>query len=93
MRIATCYWRPLVDGLILQLVLLGLSSLLLDEGLTAEINLIAWVGFWGAILVLLCRHPDRPTRFDLWTLRWGYLPLVLVVQGVARWVWHWRGLL
>jgi hypothetical protein len=93
MRIATSYWRPLLDGLILQLVLLALSVVLLDSGLTAEINLIAWAAFWGGILVLLCRRPESPTRFDLWVLRWGYLPLMLVVQVVARWVWHWRGLL
>jgi hypothetical protein len=93
MRIAATYWRPLRDGLILQSVLLVLSGLLLDGGLTAEINLIAWAAFWGGILVLLVRRPEMPTRFDLWVLRWGYLPLLVVVQIVARWVWHWRGLL
>jgi hypothetical protein len=93
MRIATSYWRPLLDGLALQLVLLVLSGLLLDGGLTVEISLIAWAAFWCGIVVMLCHRPDRPTRFDLWVLRWGYLPLMLVVQAVARYVWHWRGLL
>jgi hypothetical protein len=93
MPIAASYWRPLLNGLILQLVVLVSSGLLLDGGVTFQINMMAWAGFWGGVFVVLCRRPGSPTRFDLWFLRWGYLPLTLAAQYLARWVWQWRGLL
>jgi hypothetical protein len=90
--IADSYRRPLWDAFAVQAVLLMLSAMMLDFGVTAQCSLIALLAFWGGTLMVLLRRPRNPTRMDLGWIRWGYLPLLIAVQFVARSVWHWRGL-
>ncbi len=81
------YRRSLWIALALQGAI-GTSALMLDFGMTARCSLIALLAFWGGTLLVLLRRSRNPTRIDLWLIRWGYLPLVVAVQVVARSVWH-----
>lgn len=80
------YRGPLWGALVLQTVTVALSVLVLDFGVTARCCLVALLGFWGGTAVLLWRRPRNPTRADRWLIRWGYLPLVVAVQVVARFI-------
>ena len=86
--VSDSYRRSLWIALALQGAIGALSALMLDFGMMARCSLIALLAFWGGTLMVLLRRPRNPTRIDLWLIRWGYLPLVITVQVVARSVWH-----
>jgi hypothetical protein len=71
-------------ALIEQVLLLGLSSLMLDGGRAFRICAIAVLAYWATSLVLAWRRPTAPTRFDLAFLRYGSLMLPIVVGSVVR---------
>ena len=82
------YRGPLWGAVVLQAVTAALSVLMLDFGITARYCFIALLGFWGGTALVLLRRPRNPTQADLWLIRWGYLPLVVAVQVVARFAAH-----
>jgi len=59
----------------------------------AQICGAALVAFWGGAGVLVCRRPLSPSRVDLWAVRFGYLPVVVIAWFLVRWIWHLRGML
>jgi hypothetical protein len=87
------YSLPLRHALIQQALLLVLSALMLDFGTMSQITGIAFLAYWGGAVVMILRRPLCPSRLDLCLMRWSFLPLLIVVQITARWVWHWRGFL
>jgi hypothetical protein len=85
------YSRSLGHGTVFVLLLIELSGLVLDGGLTAQITLMAVLGYLGGVTVLVVRRPQAPTATDLWLLRWGFVPLWLAVQVGTRYAWTWMG--
>src|SRR5262249_31952460 len=82
------YRSPLRRALIIQLVAVVLSGLMVDYGrIFARITLIAGVAFWVGVLLMMVRRPQAPTAWDLWMVRWGFLPLLLFLQVIARLIW------
>jgi hypothetical protein len=72
------------DGLIIQLILILLTSMVLDGGLVHWLCLCAIVGYWiGVGLVLLRRH-SSPAWSDLFYFRWGPLGLTLFSHPLAQ---------
>jgi hypothetical protein len=63
--------------------------LVLDYGDTFQLSAAALLPFWGSVLIILLLRRRRPTRFDLWYVRWGYLPIVFVMQVAARSARRW----
>jgi hypothetical protein len=63
----------------------------MDYGQLAQICGIALVAFWGGAAVLVWRHRESPTRMDLWLIRYGYLPLIVITFFLAAWIWYLRG--
>ena len=49
--------------------------------------------FWGAVVVIILRRPQNPTRFDRLLIQWGCLPFVVGFATAIECVWHWRGLM
>ena len=90
--ISDSFRGPVRDALALQGVIAVLSALVLDCGDTATLSLVALLAFWFGVFVMVVRRPRQPTGADLWLLRWGYLPLVVIAQIGGRAWWHWRGL-
>ena len=67
------------------------GALCVDNG---ELLRYVWVvaaAYWGMALIIVFRRPLRPTRFDLWIVRHGFL-LVLTLIAPATLVVT-RGLL
>lgn len=85
------YSRSLGRGTVVVLLLVVMSGQVLDGGLTAQIALIALLGYLGGVAVLATRRPQTPTATDLWFIRWGFVPLWLATQIGARWAWTWLG--
>ena len=64
-----------------QLPIAVLGLLMLDGGHSARLCGIAMIGFWSASALILARRPQTPRASDLFYLRWGFLP-VLVLTGL-----------
>jgi hypothetical protein len=69
-----------------QVILLILSSLLLDSGSMFRVCSVAAIAHWMAIVMIIARRPVSPTGFDLGIIRWGFVPLGIVVGRLAPFV-------
>src|SRR5262249_24883807 len=85
------YSRALGRGAVVIFLLFALASLVLDYGVTAQITLMAVLGYLGGVAVMAVRRPWTPTKADLWLLRWGFIPLWLAAQVGVRYAWSWMG--
>jgi hypothetical protein len=63
---------PFFEALAIQIVLGVVSWLIMDFGRTAQVCGIALVAFWGGAAILIWRHPQSPSRANLWLIRFGY---------------------
>lgn len=81
------YGRALGRGAVVISLILILAALVLDGGLTAQVTLIAIMGYLGGVTAVACRRPQSPSRFDLLLIAWGFVPLWLLVQFGARYAW------
>ncbi|HEU5117943.1 MAG TPA: hypothetical protein VFT74_15055 [Isosphaeraceae bacterium] len=66
-----------------QVPLAFLSLLMLDLGQSARICGIAMIGFWTAAALIMARRPDTPGASDLFFLRWGFVPVLLLTGALA----------
>jgi hypothetical protein len=82
-----------IEGAIIQSVLLMMSCLVLDFGVTAQTSIYAAVGFWGGVVLLVVRRRYVRTSMDLFFIRFGFLPVLFIAQVLVRWIWQWRGVL
>jgi hypothetical protein len=85
------YDSAIFEGLAIQIALGVVSRLILDFGQTAQLCGIALVAFWGGAAVLIWRHCQSPSRADLWLIRFGYLPVIVMTFFLLAWIWHLRG--
>jgi hypothetical protein len=80
-------YRPAIKLAILQrVILLILSSLLLDFGQTFRVCAVAAIAHWIVIAIIVARRPASPTGLDLGIIRWGFVPLCIVVGRLAPFV-------
>ncbi|HEX8323268.1 MAG TPA: hypothetical protein VF595_05070 [Tepidisphaeraceae bacterium] len=79
------YRRAIWTAVVLQLFLTVFLSLILDGGKIASAGGCAMIAFWVGVTVILLRRPVSPNAVDLFFVRWGYIPLLLVAIGLAVW--------
>jgi hypothetical protein len=65
----------------LQLGLAIVTALVLDMGQTHRAFWVAFLGQWVAAWIILFRRPMQPTRTDLALVRYGIIPLLVIVAG------------
>jgi hypothetical protein len=68
-------------GLTVELVFLVLTVLMLDGGRSLQFFVVALIGHWLLIVLIVARRPLSPTKIDLICIRSG-LPLLLIVIGI-----------
>jgi hypothetical protein len=81
----------LAPALMLQAGVLILTGMILDGGGIFQICADAFVGFWGAALVLRLRCRGPISKTDAWLLRYGYLPACVISFLITLWIWQLRG--
>ncbi|AMV34010.1 hypothetical protein VN12_17910 [Pirellula sp. SH-Sr6A] len=72
-------------ALLIQSALAILTLLILDFG---QMHRAFWVAFlcqWAMVWVILFRRPMNPTRFDLFVVRYGIVPMLFLVGGAGTW--------
>lgn len=70
-------------ALIIQGVSAVLTSLMLDFGQTHRAFWVAFLCHWAAVWIILLRRPIDPTRLDLLIVRYGIIPLLLIVANLG----------
>ena len=68
-------------GLKIQAGLALLTALVLDLGQTHRAFWIAFLCQWATVWIILIRRPMTPTRLDLAIVRYGILPLLMIVAS------------
>jgi hypothetical protein len=58
-----------------------LTALVLDLGQTHRAFWVAFLCQWAAVWMILFRRPMNPTRLDLAIVRYGIIPLLIIVAG------------
>jgi hypothetical protein len=84
------YRRAILDSLVLQVILGLLAMMVLDGGRIAHTTGIAVLAFWIGATVVILRRPKSPTDWDLFLIRFGFLPLLTLTFALAEWVWSWQ---
>jgi hypothetical protein len=73
--------------LVVQVILLFISSMVLDGGHTLRTVAIAMLAFWASVLILIVRNPRTAGKWDLVYVRAGFLPILVVTWLVAHRPW------
>lgn len=74
-----------------QCVFMLLTALILDGGYLFRCFTIALLGHWFIIGMLSWRRRESMTTFDLGIIRYGYLPIALIVGRMVGLVHQWNG--
>ncbi len=81
--VAPAYRDAIKAAILLQLLLTLFMLLLLDGGYTAGIGACVMGGFWIGVAAIIFRRPRNPTPLDLFYVRWGYVPLLVLTVIIA----------
>jgi ribose/xylose/arabinose/galactoside ABC-type transport system permease subunit len=76
--LAAQYREPLSLAIVIQLLAVGMASLILDGGLCVSLALVSAIGYWTVVLMIILRRPQTPRPTDILIVRWLY-PAVLVL--------------
>jgi hypothetical protein len=74
-----------------QVIIGGLSALMLDGGVMAHIALLAILAYWLSVPMIIIRRRASPTRGDLSFVRYGFLATEAAVYFVGQAVWQQMG--
>src|SRR5262249_39853753 len=77
-------WRFGTHASVIQLLALFIRGTTLDGGITQGACTLASLLFWTCSASLFWLHEGRPSRFDLFFLRWGLLVFVLIGTPLLR---------
>lgn len=80
------YISALRTSLWQQLPLFVLCVLMLDRGRTLRLCLIAMLGYWLFTMVCLTRGHRQTDHVGLWFVRWGFIPLFVVILSLNGWI-------
>jgi hypothetical protein len=70
-------------GLLLQAVLAVLTALILDSGQMHRAFWVAFLAQWVMVWVIPFRRPLSPRQLDLAIVRYGIIPLLVIVAGLG----------
>jgi hypothetical protein len=80
------YNTALKTALLLQAVIAVLTALALDLGQMQRAFWVAFLCQWAMVWIILLRRPSRPTRLDLAIVRYGIVPLLIIVVITGPWL-------
>lgn len=78
------YNKAFLTGILIQAVLAIVTALVLDGGQTHRAFWVAFLCQWAMTWILLFRRPLEPTKLDLAIVRFGIVPIMLMIQYVAN---------
>lgn len=79
-------------ALLIQAILAVLSVLVLDHGQTHRAFWVAFLAQWTMVWIILFRRSLQPTGMDLAFVRYGILPIGIIVAAGGPWLLRALGL-
>jgi len=79
-------------SLLIQGVLAILTLLILDFGQTHRAFWVAFLCQWATVSLLLLRRPSNPSRLDLLIVRYGIVPILILIVCAGPWLLRILGL-
>jgi hypothetical protein len=91
LELAPPYLADMRAAIILQVGIGILAALVIDFGQTLRAFAVAFLCQWAVTWIILYRRPMNPTRLDRLAIRYGILPvLLLILLCGATWL-RWLG--
>jgi hypothetical protein len=87
------YRNAITSAIVQQVIVLVLTSLILDGGDLLMFCLVACLAFWAGVAFIRLRRGQTPTKTDLILIRSSYLLLCVITFFVVHLVWKLRGLI
>jgi hypothetical protein len=83
----------LMDGCILQTIIMVLAGMILDGGALFQVCFYAWVAFWGGVMVNVARLGEAAgkSKTDNFLMRYGHFLLCVLSYFITGLIWKWRG--
>ena len=75
-------------GIVIQIALFPLTALIMDGGVTNRLCVLAMIGYWIGVAVIIVRRGASPTKLDLFFLRYGVVGLFLATFFLAPLVYR-----
>ena len=86
------YRKATVVAASLQVPITVMFASIFDGGQLLQFWLVALVAFWTGYAIIRWRRARNPTRLDLYYIRWGTVPLMILAPVIMTWFWKLRGL-
>jgi len=81
------YWPALKTAIIVDCVFLILGALMLDMGQALHVCTVTAIAHWVTIALIIFRRTRSPSVADLVAIRWGYLPIMILVGRIGPLIW------
>ena len=78
-KMGKAYRTPVLIAATLQVTIITVTSFNFDFGALFRVALLAIVPFWGAVIWIAHKRPNKPSKFDLTFIRVGYLPIFAIL--------------
>ncbi|MCX5636954.1 MAG: hypothetical protein NTX52_04575 [Planctomycetota bacterium] len=70
--------EAIITGIVLDVILLGIASTVMDCGVVSYLTLCATAGHWAGNILIIVRRKSRLTRIDKDFIRFGLLALIVL---------------
>ncbi len=90
--IATSYKEALKTSVVLQIITFVVCGLILHP-LPNQIAMMAFAGYAPAVMWVIVRRPESPTKCDIHFVSGGFLLALFLAGILVTFIWRWRGLL
>ncbi|MCP5524393.1 MAG: hypothetical protein H7A46_22920 [Verrucomicrobiales bacterium] len=81
----------LLFPLVQQLLVLGMSSLILDGGRVLQVFSYAALAYWTCVAIIFMRRGRHLTSLDKIVIRVGFLMACAISVILTGFIWHLRG--
>lgn len=86
------YRKAIIVAASLQVPLTLMLALVCDGGQIFQFWIVTLTAFWLGYGIIKWRRPDNPTKGDLFCVRWGIVPLMILVPFIMMTIWKMKGL-
>ena len=84
------YRKATVVAASLQIPITVMFASIFDGEQLLQFWLVAVAAFWTGYAIIRLRRARNPTRLDLFFIRWGTVPLMILAPVIMIWVWKLR---
>lgn len=88
--------NPYKDSVKVAIIFQCLAAILAFGIMSDEPGLVwiyTFIAFWTGYFLIKAKRKQRPTHFDLFLIKWSFVPLYLIAVFIAGYIWRLRGVI